>query len=510
VFYVDVNSTNPVLPYAGWSTASTDIQSAIDAASDGDTILVTNGIYATGGEVVLGSLTNRVLINKAVTVQSVNGPSATIIQGYPVIGSNAVRCVYLTTNAMISGFTLTNGATLNTGDAFLDQSGGGLYCSPNSIATNCVMIANSAYNTGGGASGYGPFSGGILVNCSLIQNTAGLKVPPFTNNYVPYSGGGVSGATVVNSLILSNNAGFGGGGASNANLTNCIIRQNGSYAGGGTGGITGGGANYCKLSGCLVVSNAADTDGGISGSTVYACTIVGNFAYHGAGGFGGNSSYDSIIYYNTTWYSYNTNYNNSATIRNCCTTPLPVGSSSGNNLTNEPVFVNMAGSDYHLQSNSPCINSGINSYVSFTNDLDGNPRIVAGTVDIGVYEYQTPSSVLSYAWAQQYGFSTDGTADYLDTDGDGMNNWQEWQAGTNPTNAASLLNILAITNSPTGIKVTWQVVLGRYYYVQRSTNLAAQPAFLTIATNIYSLSRQSYTDSTATNGGPYFYRVGVQ
>jgi hypothetical protein len=36
VLYVDLNSTNPVPAYAGWSTAATDIQSAVDAASDGD------------------------------------------------------------------------------------------------------------------------------------------------------------------------------------------------------------------------------------------------------------------------------------------------------------------------------------------------------------------------------------------------------------------------------------------------------------------------------------------
>jgi hypothetical protein len=81
-YYVDINSTNETPPYTNWSTASTDIQSAIDVASPGDIVLVTDGVYQVGGETINGyGLTNRVAIDRPITVQSVNGPAATVIEG---------------------------------------------------------------------------------------------------------------------------------------------------------------------------------------------------------------------------------------------------------------------------------------------------------------------------------------------------------------------------------------------------------------------------------------------
>jgi hypothetical protein len=197
-------------------------------------------------------------------------------------------------------------------------------------------------------------------------------------------------------------------------------------------------------------------------------------------------------------------------INYCCTTPMPTNGVG--NITNTPLFVNYAGSNLRLQSDSPCINSGNNAYVVGSTDLDGNPRIVGGTVDIGAYEYQTPLSMISYAWLQQYGLPINTNTDTADLDGTGMNVYQDWVAGLNPTDASSVLKMTSATktNNPAGLVVTWESVNTRTYYLQSSTNLAAQPAFSTIQSNIVGQAgTTSYTDTTATNAGPYFYRVGV-
>jgi hypothetical protein len=584
-FYVDLNSTNPVSPYADWSTAATDIQSAIDASTNGDLILVTNGVYQTGGQTVNGyALTNRVVINKGVTVQSINGASATIIQGYQVPGAtngdSAVRCVYMTNNATLVGFTLTNGATLSTGDFTHEDCGGGIWCEStnDSVILNCIMVGNSSMWDGGGAF-YGNFS-----NCTFTANSAGtygygggvykgtLNNCLLTGNTAHYGGGANSG--VLNNCILTNNSGWGAGGgiggagvAATANF--CFLAGNtGGSAGGGAMASTinncvlmgnsvgsngwGGGAEECTLNNCTVVSNSAPGTFGYGGgayqSTLNNCTLIGNWAgqygggsYYGTlnnclvssnyvvSGFGGGSYYGSlnnctvtgnnagvgggtyfttlnncIVYFNNA--PQYPNYYRTNLVTYSCTTPYAAGIG---NFTNDPAFVDFIGGNFRLQSNSPCINSGVGSSGT-TTDLDGNPRIVGGAIDMGAYEFQTPGFTLPYLWAQQYGLSTDGL---IDSDGDGMNNWQEWIAGTNPTNAASLLKILSVSNSVSGTTVTWQSVSGKTYLLQRSTNLLAQPAFSTISGSIYVFGQTgvtSYKDIGAVGSGPFFYRVGVQ
>src|SRR5262245_13463377 len=109
VRYVNLNNPTPSAPYLDWSTAANSIQDAVDAAGVGDTVLVTNGIYQSGNRVVSGGPGNRVVVNKAIVVSSVNGPAVTAISGSKAPGINgtgpgAIRCVYLASGATLAGF----------------------------------------------------------------------------------------------------------------------------------------------------------------------------------------------------------------------------------------------------------------------------------------------------------------------------------------------------------------------------------------------------------------------
>ncbi|MGD9782073.1 MAG: PKD domain-containing protein, partial [Kiritimatiellia bacterium] len=142
-----------VWPFLTWADAAHDLQSAIDAADAMDEVLVSNGVYNAGGRTHLGALTNRVVVDKAIRVASVNGCAATSIEGSGPIGDAAVRGVYLGSNACLAGFTVRGGATRAAGDAALDQSGGGVWCAPGARVSNCAVEFNSAQAIGGGANG---------------------------------------------------------------------------------------------------------------------------------------------------------------------------------------------------------------------------------------------------------------------------------------------------------------------------------------------------------------------
>jgi PKD domain/Immunoglobulin I-set domain len=212
---VDAAGANPVAPYSTWATAATNIQDAINIAAAGDIVLVTNGVYATGGKVEAGDLTNRVAVDKPITVTSVNGYAATVIKGAgdptSTNGPGAVRCAWLTDGATLNGFTLLNGATRATGNTATLQSGGGVWCvSTNGVVSNCLLTNNTAIYGGG-------ISYGTLNNCLVVFNLAvygggayyaTLNNCTVLNNYTTtiflYRGGGTYDCVVRNSIVLGN------------------------------------------------------------------------------------------------------------------------------------------------------------------------------------------------------------------------------------------------------------------------------------------------------------------
>jgi PKD repeat protein len=506
IAYVALESLNPVVPYDSWATAATNIQDAVDVVYAGGLVLVSNGVYQTGGRVIYGSMTNRLTVTRPVTVQSVNGPEFTVIMGAQstntTTGDGAVRGAYLADGGSLAGFTLTNGGTRAIGDTTHEETGGGVWCwSVNANVSNCVIAANSAGFFGGGA------RSGTFDNCVFLGNSSSFE------------GGGAYSGVFYNCAFNSNSATFGGGGETII-ASNCVFNGNTASDGGGvdfsvvfdsilsSNSATFGGAAWSgSLINCLVLSNSASAyGGGTDAANLTNCTVVGNSATYSGGGTDSGSLYNCIVFYNTSPSGSNYDF---GTLNYCCTIPAP--SNGSGNITNEPMFADITSGNLRLESSSPCINSGKNTAVNAGPDLDGYQRIVGGTVDIGAYEFRSPQSLISYAWLQQFGLATDGSADFLDTDSDGMNNWQEWIAGTDPTNPDSALRMLNPTINSSNIVVRWQSVSGRKYFVQRATTLAAQPAFLTIVTNITGVSgTDTYTDRPASIFGPNFYRVGVQ
>ena len=148
------------------------------------------------------------------------------------------------------------------------------------------------------------------------------------------------------------------------------------------------------------------------------------------------------------------------------------------------------------------------SSANYTSPIWGYGLSVTSSVARFTYQSLDPF----HTWLASYGLPSDGSADYLDSDGDGLNNWQEYLAGTNPTNASSVFKITAEQALPGGQYVLrWLSVSNRLYDVMRGTNLAAGTgAFLPVpgATNLAGTPPQNTcTDSVSPASTRVFYRL---
>ena len=338
---VDAAGTNPVPPYLNWATAATNIQDAITASAAGDIVLVTNGLYASGGKSMDGIITNRVAVDKAILLQSVNGASSTTIQGawdsVSTNGPGAIRCLWTTNTAIVKGFTLTGGATRSANNPFNKSMYGGgiLGNSPltqpitNAIVWDCIIGTNSASYDGGGA------YSATLIHCTIIGNSA--------NNFGSVGSG----------------SGGAGGGAGNCNLRNCLIALNSCQQG------YGGGVDSCELTNCAVIRNSSQLMGsGAYNSSLVNCTVTANSSSSAAVYL--SSLINCIVYGNESWMpTASTNYI-SSTFVNCCADPLPAGTG---NIDMDPQLL---ADNIHLAQASPCLGAGDPSYITAT-DLDGQP-----------------------------------------------------------------------------------------------------------------------------------------
>jgi len=328
--FVNPNSPSPGFPFTSWDTGAHTIQEAATASVDGDVIVVTNGVYDTGGIPAPGeSLTNRVYLNKNVLIQSVNGPAVTIIKGKPdpltTNGPNAVRGVYLGSSGRLDGFTVTNGHT-QVGSFGNDFWGGGVF---SGSLSNCVISGNSAYQFGGG------LCFASASRCIIAGNS-------------------------------TDSAGFpsGGSGAFKGNMDNCLFQD-----------------NRGAFSSAAVLAD--DSFGAGFGPEIKNCTITrnGNVAFFNIVSGPLPNVRNSIVFSNklgsgSALYSYS----------------CVEGGSGVGTINQWPQFVDPDNNDFRLLPTSPCIDSGLNLGTELR-DLDDNDRIVDCIVDMGAYESQTHRNV---------------------------------------------------------------------------------------------------------------------
>ena len=206
----------------------TTIQTAIDAALPGDTILVADGTYTGPG--------NRDIDfrGKNITVASANGPDSCRIdclrQGRGVLFHSGED-----ERSVLDGFAIIHGTA---------DYGGGICCIDGSSPTikNCVFQDNEADHGGGGT--YIAASGPVLTNCTFVANRATCRQAQ--------DNGESRSITAWGGAMLNN--------GSHPTVRICDFRENLAMASGGAiGNLDRVNATFVD---CIFESNVADEGGG--------------------------------------------------------------------------------------------------------------------------------------------------------------------------------------------------------------------------------------------------------
>jgi predicted outer membrane repeat protein len=245
----------------------------------------------------------------------------------------------------------------------------------------------------------------IMVIAGVAYNQDSVVVDGFLFRW-GYANNGSSKAYNGQTIQKDRAGGLAIWGCANGNritIRNCVFAAN--YAGDAGGGMFVN-ASSPLIAGCLFAGNNADYGGGlcnaaVSPVTLANCTFASNLARSTGGAMRNSSSNpyiaNCIIYGNSNGIS-----NNSATPVISFSLVQGLGSTANDNLDGSinPQFINlvnyslapMTGGDYHLSSNSPCINRGSNPARPFgmPYDMDGRYGIAGCVTDMGAYEYPNP------------------------------------------------------------------------------------------------------------------------
>jgi parallel beta-helix repeat protein len=425
-----------------WINAYNYLQDALITASSGDQIKVAEGVYkpdqgegiTPGDRSATFQLENGVAIIGGYAGFGQPNPDTrdiieyeTILSGDlngddgPDFANNEENSYHVVAGsgsdetAVLNGFTITAG----NADDILHQPdincGGGLYNERGSpTIVDCTFCGNYADYAGGAVHNMEE-SSPTLTNCSFIENSAQdgggmwnfvMSSPVITNctfigNHADSRGGGIynqgeCGPKLINCKILGNTAGvemisYGdGGGMYNRDgcyplLINCIIAGN-SAKGGQGGGIY---SRNLKINSRIILTN---------------CTLTGNSAPRG-NAFACDSlehRYPSRFQLTNCilWDGYNQIWNQDNSPIKITYSDVQGGWADAGNIDVNPLFIDADGADdifgtdddnLRLLPESPCIDAGDNSALpeSVRTDLDGNPRIINGIVDMGAYEFRS-------------------------------------------------------------------------------------------------------------------------
>jgi parallel beta-helix repeat protein len=403
------------------------IQGAINAANNGDTVLIAPGTY----------YENINFNGKAVTVTSSGGPSVTIIDG----GQNGSVVTFDSGETMSSGL---NGVAIRNGYASYNGSydsgrGGGIQIMNSSPTVTGNLISNNSALCGMGI--YIDGGSPVIKNNTISNNTqpsndggcggGGIEA---TGSSTSPSSPLIEGNVITNNNLNAGGGGFGGGiyvyDFSQPTIRNNVIKGNTAY--------NGGGIAISSSLGTVVVQNLiANNTSLYTGAGLYVVgsnvnvannTIVGNL--NSSGIFVWSNSPQTITVSNNIVVAA-AGQSYAITCAPALNTLSPVFSrndvyigwsgvcdytASPGNISADPLFVNSA-SDFHLQPNSPAIDAGTNSAPNLPQtDFSGNPRILDGnndclsTVDLGAYELVRTANVSFSRNALTFGSQVPGTS----------------------------------------------------------------------------------------------------